>query len=84
MRILGVMALLALTACQDSTNRSTEMLDDFRQVKELQWNGDKPYPFTTDGHIACSMGEVYFYPDDTANDESQTATPLNPTAKYAL
>lgn len=76
--------LLSLTACQpiDDTFDDT---DDFIRVNEFYWStfgNVKPYPFTTQfGDIACSMNEVSFFPDDTANDESQVGLPLNKIAE---
>ena len=54
-------------------------------VNEFYWStygNVKPYPFTTEyGEVACSMNEVYFYPDNTSNDESQIGLPLNKLAQ---
>ncbi len=76
--------LLLLTACQPVQGLD----DDFIKVSSSQWvsmNTHAPYPFTAEsGEIACSMNEVYFYPDDTANDESQIGWPLNDSAKASL
>ena len=78
------MLLLLLTACQPIDNKF-ENIDDFIRVNEFYWStygNVKPYPFTTkDGHIACSMNEVEFYPNNTADDESQIGWPLNKLAQ---
>jgi len=62
--------LILLTACQPVQNID----DDFVQISKSQWtavDNIKPYPFTVEyGEVACSMNEVYFFPNDTANDES--------------
>ncbi len=48
-------------------------------------NTHTPYPFTAEyGEIACSMNEVYFFPSDTANDESQIRLPINRLAQISL
>ena len=78
------MILLSLTACQpiDDTVSDT---DDVIEVNDIYWSSYgnvEPYPFTTKyGHIACSLNEVTYYPDDTINDESQVGLPLNKLAQ---
>lgn len=76
--------LLSLTACQPSKN-TVDNIDDAITVHDLYWSGYgnvEPYPFTTEyGHIACSLNEVTYYPDDTINDESQVGLPLNKLAQ---
>ena len=78
------MILLSLTACQPIENE-VDYSDDFIRVASFYWStfgNVKPYPFTTEfGDIACSMNEVSFFPDDTANDESQVGLPLNKLAQ---
>ena len=70
---------LLLIACQPV------FVDDTVSINKADWlamNSDKPYPFTTDsGHIACSMNEVYYFPNDTVNDESNNGLPLNKLAQ---
>jgi hypothetical protein len=78
------MILLSLTACQpiDDTVSDT---DDVIEVNDIYWSSYgnvEPYPFTTQyGHIACSLDEVTYYPNDTINDESQVGLPLNKLAQ---
>lgn len=78
------MILLSLTACQpiDDTVSDT---DDVIEVNDIYWSSYgnvEPYPFTTQyGHIACSLDEVTYYPDDTINDESLVGLPLNKLAQ---
>lgn len=76
--------LLSLTACQPIDNTVNDT-DDFIRVNELYWStfgNVKPYPFTAQfGDIACSMNEVSFFPNNTANDESQIGLPLNKLAQ---
>lgn len=59
--------------------------DDFVGVNKTLWmleGNSKPYPFTAEhGEIACSMNEVYFFPADTANNESLNGTSLNRLAQ---
>ena len=78
------MTLLSLTACQPIDNTVNDT-DDVIMVTDFYWStygNVKPYPFTTkSGYIACSLDEVYFYPDDTADDESQIGFPLNKLAQ---
>ena len=84
MKKLISMILLSLTACQPSDN-IVDNFDDVITVHDLYWStydNVKPYPFTTEyGHIACSLNEVTYYPDDTINDESQVGLPLNKLAQ---
>ncbi len=79
-----ILITLLLTACQPIDNTVNDT-DDFIRVDEFYWStfgNVKPYPFTTQfGDIACSMNEVYFYPDDTADDEWQVGLPLNKLAQ---
>lgn len=60
--------LLSLTACQPSKN-TIDNVDDAITVHDLYWSGYgnvEPYPFTTEyGHIACSLNEVTYYPDES-------------------
>ena len=76
--------LLSLTACQPIDNTVNDT-DDFIRVNEFYWStfgNVKPYPFTTQfGDIACSMNEVSFFPNNTADDESQVGLPLNKIAE---
>ncbi|WP_298970611.1 hypothetical protein [uncultured Psychrobacter sp.] len=80
MKSLIFLVLLSLTACQ-----SVNVDDDTIEVSKADWSAmgnSTPYPFTTDsGHIACSMNEVYYFPDDTVNDESNNGLPLNKLAQ---
>ena len=73
---------LLLIACQPV------LLDDTVSINKADWlsmNNDKPYPFTTDnGYIGCSMNEVYYFPNDTVNDESNNGLPLNKLAQIRL
>ncbi len=84
MNNLILITLLSLTACQpiDDTFDDT---DDVIEVNDIYWSSYgnvEPYPFTTEfGYIACSINEVYFYPDNTADDESQIGLPLNKLAQ---
>lgn len=75
--------LLTLTACQP-----IQIDDDLIKVSQSEWaimGNTNPYPFTAEyGEIACSMNEVYFFPTDTANDESQIGLPLNRLADDSL
>ena len=84
MKKLVPMLLLLLAACQPIENE-VDYTDDFIRVNEFYWStfgNVRPYPFTTEfGDIACSMNEVSFFPDDTANDESQVGLPLNKLAQ---
>lgn len=70
---------LLLIACQPV------VLDDTVSINKADWlamNSDKPYPFTTDsGNIACSMNEVYYFPNDTINNELSNGLPLNKLAQ---
>lgn len=76
--------LLSLTACQPIDNTVNDT-DDFIRVNEFYWStfgNVKPYPFTTQfGDIACSMNEVSFFPNNTADDELQVGLPLNKIAE---
>ena len=87
MNKLIFMILLSLTACQPIADYNTDTDDDIAVV-DIFWSSYgnvKPYPFTTkSGHIACSFNEVYFYLDDTANDESSIGWPLNKVAQDSL
>ena len=78
------MLLLLLTACQP-VEKEIDDTDELIRVHEFYWStygNIKPYPFTTEsGEIACSMNEVSFFPDNTANDESQVGLPLNKIAE---
>ncbi|WP_227430392.1 hypothetical protein [Psychrobacter sp. I-STPA6b] len=74
MRKLSIALLLTLSGCQQTP------VDDFVKVSQASWTANTPYPFTTDGEITCVRDAVYFYPDDTANDESQVGQPLNDEA----
>lgn len=84
MNKLILTTLLSLTACQPIDNTVNDT-DDFIRVNEFYWStfgNVKPYPFTTkDGYIACSMNEVSFFPNNTADDESQVGLPLNKIAE---
>ncbi len=87
MNKLVFLTLLSLTACQPNEDTYIDTDNDI-EVSEVFWAANdnvKPYPFTTEyGDIACSMNEVYFYPDDSANDESQIGLPLNKLAEVRL
>ena len=76
--------LLSLTACRPIDNTVNDT-DDFIRVNEFYWStfgNVKPYPFTTQfGDIACSMNEVSFFPNNTADDELQVGLPLNKIAE---
>lgn len=65
------MTLLSLTACPPIENE-VDYTDDFIRVNEFYWStfgNVKPYPFTTEfGDIACSINEVSFFPNNTADD----------------
>ena len=84
MNKLILMTLISLTACQPIDNTVNDT-DDFIRVNEFYWStfgNVKPYPFTTEfGDIACSMNEVSFFPNNTADDESQVGLPLNKLAQ---
>ncbi len=84
MNKLVFLTLLSLTACQPMQ----EIDDDFIKVSQTQWaamNNINPFPFTVEyGEIACSSNEVYFFPNDTANDESLNGWPLNKLAETRL
>lgn len=79
--------LLLLTACQP-IQADDVIIDNDIAVNEMLWameGNATPYPFTVEyGNIACSMNEVYFYPDNTANDESQLGQPVNRLAQLSL
>jgi hypothetical protein len=79
--------ILLLTACQPIQDAEV-FVDDDIAVNQSLWKIDgntKPYPFTVKyGNIACTMNEVYFYPNDTANDESQVGLPINRLAEISL
>ena len=81
-----LLTFLILTACQPFQDYET--VDDFKPVNEALWVAEgnlKPYPFTVKyGNIACTMNAVYFFPDDTANDESQVGLALNRLAEDSL
>lgn len=84
MNKLILITLLSLTACQPIDNTNSDV-DDTIRVIDFYWStygNVKPYPFTTKyGYIACSMNEVTFLPDNTADDESQIGLPLNKLAQ---
>lgn len=84
MKKLALIFFISLTACQPFDDIASDTDDDI-EVSEVYWSSYgnvKPYPFTTSyGNIACSLNEVSFYPDDTANDESAIGFPLNKLAQ---
>ena len=84
MKKLALIFFISLTACQPFDDIASDTDDDI-EVSEVYWSSYgnvKPYPFTTSyGNIACSLNEVSFYPDDTANDESTIGFPLNKLAQ---
>ena len=86
MKSIVLLVSLLLIACEPIDNKV--FLDDFIAVQEPLWlmNGNvKPYPFATKyGHIACSENEVYYFPNDTANDKSKSGLPLNKLAQLRL
>ncbi|WP_201554480.1 hypothetical protein [Psychrobacter sp. 72-O-c] len=79
--------ILLLTACQPIQDNKA-VIDDDIEVSQSLWQTEgnvTPYPFTVDyGNIACTMNEVYFFPTDTANDESQIGLPINRLAEISL
>lgn len=81
-----LLVLLMLTACQPVQDH--EIFDDVKSVNQALWvveGNVKPYPFTVNyGNIACTTNEVYFFPDDTVDDESQIGLPLNKLAELSL
>ena len=84
---LAFIALLLLTSCKPIYSDEV-IIDDAIGINKGLWVIDgnvKPYPFTTDyGYIACSMNEVYYYPDYTADDETQIGLPVNRLAQNKL
>ncbi|KAA0912815.1 hypothetical protein [Psychrobacter sp. ANT_WB68] len=84
MKKLAFIFLISLTACRPFDDIDSDT-DDYIGVSEVHWSSYgnvKPYPFTTSyGNIACSLNEVSFYPDDTANDELTIGFPLNKLAQ---
>ena len=81
-----LLIFLILTACYPAVD--DEVIDDFEAISEALWTIKgyaDPYPFTVKfGNIACTMNEVYFFPNDTVNDASQMALPLNKLAQMKL
>ena len=86
-RFIYLLLLLSLTACQP-VQTDDIFYDDDKSINKSLWTMEgntTPYPFTVKyGNITCSMKKVYFYPNDTANDESQIGQPVNRLAQLSL
>lgn len=62
MKYLLISLTLLLTACQPVNNEPP--ISNIKPVNQYFWQGNKPYPFKTEGELACVDGMVYFYPKD--------------------
>ena len=58
---------------------------DTLPIDEKSWNslGYQNYPFLTNGDLACTSDEIYFYPENSFN-ENAVGTPLNRKAEYSI
>lgn len=77
-----LIVFLLLTACV----QDYEIKPEHKMVTRNDWEAshNKPYPFLVEkGAIACVLGRVYFYPDDSIDDEAAIGYAVNKAAKDA-
>lgn len=80
MKYLPIVIAILCTACQPVNNEPP--ISNIKPVNQYFWQGKKPYPFKTEGELACVDDVVYFYPKDNFDKGNEgytlNAKPVDP------